>query len=316
MRIVSPALQRHRPHLSRKVVSSLSVCSASREARISEGDRFARDDAQCAAVSNRTDGVFAAWTHGGQLQPLYTARELEHQLRDSGAKGILVIENFASVLAEVIDRTDVKHVVVTGLGDRLSWWKGPGSTFLVRHVAKLVPEFKFGAAIRFNSALSDGAGGAIAREALGSEDVAFASTGEQPASRRAPSLRRLTTSLPTSAVAGLVVRLSTTTGATSASIAALPLYHIFALTAYRFVYVTMGAKAVPLPIRATCLHLFDSFCANTSSTVLPGVKPLFTALMNQGLREAGFRRVASRRAVAWPVQRATAEESAPVTGTP
>ena len=66
--------------------------------------------------------------------PLYTARELEHQLKDSGAKGILVIENFASVLVEVIDKTEIKHVVVTGLGDRLSWWKGPGLNFLVRHV--------------------------------------------------------------------------------------------------------------------------------------------------------------------------------------
>ena len=248
--------------------------------------------------------------------PLYTPRELEHQLKDSGAKGILVIENFASVLVEVIDKTDVKHVVVTGLGDRLSWWKGPGLNFLVRHVAKLVPEFKFASAIRFNAALSEGASGTFNREPIGLDDVAFLqyTGGTTGVSKGAVLTHR-------NIVANVLQSRAWLFGfqqddRAECIVAALPLYHIFALTACTFVYVTTGAKVVlvtnprdvPAFVRTLAAHKF---------TVLPGVNTLFTALMNhEDFAKLDFSTLRYGLGGGMAVQRATAEEWHRVTGTP
>ena len=248
--------------------------------------------------------------------PLYTPRELEHQLKDSGAKGILVIENFASVLVEVIDKTDVKHVVVSGLGDRLSWWKGPGLNFLVRHVAKLVPEFKFASAIRFNAALSEGASGTFNREPIGLDDVAFLqyTGGTTGVSKGAVLTHR-------NIVANVLQSRAWLFGfqqddRAECIVAALPLYHIFALTACTFVYVTTGAKVVlvtnprdvPAFVRTLAAHKF---------TVLPGVNTLFTALMNhEDFAKLDFSTLRYGLGGGMAVQRATAEEWHRVTGTP
>jgi long-chain acyl-CoA synthetase len=248
--------------------------------------------------------------------PLYTARELEHQLKDSGAKGILVVENFASVLQEVIDKTDVKHVVVTGLGDRLSWWKGPGLNFLVRHVAKMVPEFKFGAAIRFNAALADGTGKSFTREALTHDDIAFLQyTGGTTGVSKGAILTHK------NIIANVLQCRSWLFGfqqdeRAECVIAALPLCHIFALSACTFVYVTIGAKIVlitnprdvPAFVRTLKEHKF---------TVLPGVNTLFTALMNhEDFSSLDFSTLRYGLGGGMAVQRATAEEWQRVTGTP
>ena len=248
--------------------------------------------------------------------PLYTPRELEHQLKDSGAKGILVVENFASVLAEVIDKTDVKHVVVTGLGDRLSWWKGPGLNFLVRHVAKLVPEFKFGAAIRFNAAIADGAGGKLQRAAIDAEDIAFLqyTGGTTGVSKGAILTHR-------NIVANVLQARAWLFGfqqdeRAECIIAALPLYHIFALTACTFVYVTMGAKVV-LITNPRDVPAFVRTLAEHKFTVLPGVNTLFTALMNhEDFASLDFSSLRYGLGGGMAVQRATAEEWQRVTGTP
>ena len=248
--------------------------------------------------------------------PLYTPRELEHQLKDSGAKGILVIENFANVLVEVIEKTDIKHVVVTGLGDRLSWWKGPGLNFLVRHVAKLVPEFKFASAIRFNAALSEGANGTLKREPISLDDVAFLqyTGGTTGVSKGAVLTHR-------NIVANVLQSRAWLFGfqrddRAECIVAALPLYHIFALTACTFVYVTTGAKVVlvtnprdvPAFVRTLAAHKF---------TVLPGVNTLFTALMNhEDFAKLDFSTLRYGLGGGMAVQRATAEEWHRVTGTP
>ena len=248
--------------------------------------------------------------------PLYTPRELEHQLKDSGAKGILVIENFASVLVEVIDRTEVKHVVVTGLGDRLSWWKGPGLNFLVRHVAKLVPEFKFASAIRFNTALSEGAGGTLKRETIGLDDIAFLqyTGGTTGVSKGAILTHR-------NIVANVLQSRAWLFGfqqddRAECIVAALPLYHIFALTACTFVYVTTGAKVV-LVTNPRDVPAFVRTLAEHKFTVLPGVNTLFTALMNhEDFAKLDFSTLRYGLGGGMAVQRATAEEWHRVTGTP
>jgi acyl-CoA synthetase (AMP-forming)/AMP-acid ligase II len=96
------------------------------------------------------------------VNPLYTARELAHQLKDSGATAIVILENFATTLEEVIEETPVKHVVVTGMGDLLGFWYGQWITFAVRHLAKLVPAYKLplsdGRTVTpFNRAVAEGA---------------------------------------------------------------------------------------------------------------------------------------------------------------
>ena len=248
--------------------------------------------------------------------PLYTPRELEHQLKDSGAKGILVIENFANVLVEVIDKTDVKHVVVTGLGDRLSWWKGPGLNFLVRHVAKLVPEFKLASAIRFNAALSEGASGALKREVIGLDDVAFLqyTGGTTGVSKGAVLTHR-------NIVANVLQSRAWLFGfqqddRAECIVAALPLYHIFALTACTFVYVTTGAKVV-LITNPRDVPAFVRTLAEHKFTVLPGVNTLFTALMNhEDFSKLDFSTLRYGLGGGMAVQRATAEEWHRVTGTP
>lgn len=248
--------------------------------------------------------------------PLYTPRELEHQLKDSGATGILVIENFASVLAEVIDKTDVKHVVVTGLGDRLSWWKGPGLNFLVRHVAKLVPEFKFAAAIRFNAALAEGAGGVIKRDELGRDDIAFLQyTGGTTGVSKGAILTH------GNIVANVQQSRAWLFGfqqddRAECIVAALPLYHIFALTACTFVYVTTGAKVV-LITNPRDVPAFVRTLAEHKFSVLPGVNTLFTALMNhEDFAKLDFSSLRYGLGGGMAVQRATAEEWQRVTGTP
>jgi long-chain acyl-CoA synthetase len=248
--------------------------------------------------------------------PLYTQRELQHQLKDSGATGILVIENFASVLQDVIDDTDVRHVVLTGLGDRLSWWKGPGLNFMVRHVAKLVPEFKFASAIRFNDALSHGSDGDFVRGEVNQSDIAFLQyTGGTTGVSKGAVLTH------GNILANVMQCRSWLFGFQSDErdecvIAALPLYHIFALTACTFVYVTMGAKIVlitnprdvPAFVRTLSRHRF---------TVLPGVNTLFTALLNhEDFAALDFSLLRYGLGGGMAVQKATADDWQRVTNTP
>ena len=105
--------------------------------------------------------------------PLYTARELRHQLVDSGARAIVVLENFGHVLAECIDDTEVKHVVVTGLGDMLGFPKSALVNFVVRHVKKLAPPFRIDGAVRWKGALASGRGAAPGSVDLNGDDLAF-----------------------------------------------------------------------------------------------------------------------------------------------
>ncbi|MFM7704140.1 MAG: AMP-binding protein, partial [Rubrivivax sp.] len=111
------------------------------------------------------------------VNPLYTPRELEHQLNDSGAQAIVILENFAHTLEEVITRTRVRHVVLAAMGDLLGWWKGRFVTFAVRHLRKMVPEFRLPvgdgySVTRFREALEAGSHLTLKRVAIGPDDVA------------------------------------------------------------------------------------------------------------------------------------------------
>lgn len=103
-------------------------------------------------------GIFRAGLVVVNVNPLYTARELKHQLKDSGARAIVILENFAHILEDVISDTDVDHVVTTGVGDLLGWPKGAFTNLALRYVKKAVPSYRFANRTPFRKALKQGAG--------------------------------------------------------------------------------------------------------------------------------------------------------------
>ena len=121
------------------------------------------------------------------VNPLYTARELEHQLKDSGAKAIIILENFAATLEKCLAATPVKHVVLCAMGDQLGLLKGTLVNYVVRHSRKLVPAFSLPGAVRYNEAIARGTAGTLNKPVIKPDDVAVLQyTGGTPASRRAP----------------------------------------------------------------------------------------------------------------------------------
>jgi long-chain acyl-CoA synthetase len=216
------------------------------------------------------------------VNPLYTPRELEHQLKDSGAKAIVIIENFAATLEKCIANTPVKHVVLCALGDQLGFWKGTLVNYVVRHVKKMVPEFTLPNAIRFNAAVAQGSSGTLKKPTISHDDVAVlqytgGTTGvskgavllhsnvianvlqseawNQPAMKKVPTEEQLTT------------------------VCALPLYHIFAFTVGMMLSMRMGGKLILIPnprdfpavLKELSKHTIHSF---------PAVNTLFNGLAN------------------------------------
>ena len=172
------------------------------------------------------------------VNPLYTARELEHQLKDSGATAIVVLENFAHTLEEVIARTQVKHVVLTAFGDLLGPWYGRWLTFAVRHLAKMVPPFKLplteGRTVTpFRKALSEGSHLSLKPSKANLDSIAFLqyTGGTTGLSKGAVLTHRNIVAAILQAEAWFTPALDKVGNVRNTnSIAALPLYHIFALT--------------------------------------------------------------------------------------
>ena len=214
--------------------------------------------------------------------PLYTARELRHQLVDSGARAIVVLENFGHVLEECIDDTEVKHVVVTGLGDMLGFPKSALVNFVVRHLKKLVPPFRIDGAIRWKDALASGRGAAAGELDLTGDDLAFLqyTGGTTGVSKGAMLTHR-----------NMVANILQADGflrpfareGEEVIITALPLYHIFALTVNCLTYMRFGAMSV-LITNPRDMPGFVKTLAGVRFTAITGVNTLFNGLMNT----AGF----------------------------
>ncbi len=229
-------------------------------------------------------GVLRAGMIVVNTNPLYTARELEHQLKDSGATAIVILENFAHVLAEVLPRTDVKRVLVTGVGDLLDFPRGALVNFVLRRVRKQVPPFDIRGAVGFKSALSDGLGRKLEPVTATLEDIAFlqytgGTTGVskgailshgnmvanlmQAASWLKPSLDRWA---PSAAARPVVIT-------------ALPMYHIFSMTANCLVFLHFGARNILISNPRD----FAAFIAELKRYrffFISGVNTLFNALLN------------------------------------
>ncbi|WP_377159739.1 long-chain-fatty-acid--CoA ligase [Roseateles sp. UC29_93] len=257
------------------------------------------------------------------VNPLYTPRELEHQLKDSGAEAIIVLENFAKTLSEVIDRTQVKHVVLTGLGDMLGWWRGPLINFAVRHVKKMVPEFRLpltgGRSVtRFNKALAEGAGQPLRPVQVGAEDPAFLqyTGGTTGLSKGATLLHRNVVANILQSEAWFAPMLNKLGDKPLTIVCALPLYHIFALTACYMLGARMGIMNLLIPNPRDIPGLIATL-RNYRVNMFPAVNTLFNALANDpAFAKLDFSELVISNGGGMAVQQATAEKWARITGCP
>ena len=212
------------------------------------------------------------------VNPLYTARELEHQLVDSGAEVIVVVENFARTLQEVVARTKIRQVVVTSIGEMLAV-KGRLVDLVLRRVKKVVPKFSLPGAIRFSDAMRQGRKLSLTRVPLGHDDLAFLqyTGGTTGIAKGAMLLHRNIVANMLQARAW--VRPILDENRREVILTPLPLYHIFALTANCLVFMSVGGENVLITNPRDIPH-FVKEMRRYRFTAMTGVNTLFNALLN------------------------------------
>lgn len=257
------------------------------------------------------------------VNPLYTARELEHQLTDSGATVIVILENFAATLAQVIERTEIKHVVIASMGDLLGALYGAWITVAVRHLAKMVPAYKLSIAggrtvTTFPKALSKGRVLALAPDQCTMDSIAFLqyTGGTTGLSKGAVLTHRNIVAATLQAEAWFTPALARAGDLSNVnSIAALPLYHIFALTLCLLV-IRQGSHLTLIPNPRD----FDKFIAVLKRRpfhMLPAVNTLFNALlMHPEFKNVDFSSLFVSQAGGMAASAGTAHKWLEVTGCP
>ncbi len=216
------------------------------------------------------------------VNPLYTPRELEHQLKDSGARAIVIIENFANTLEQCIANTPVKHVVLAAMGDQLGMLKGALVNYVVRNVKKMVPAYNLPNAVRFNDAVARGTRATLKRPDIKPDDVAVLqyTGGTTGVSKGAVLLHRnVIANVLQSEAWNQPAMASMTAGVQPTYVCALPLYHIFAFTVNMMLGMRTGGKNILIPnprdlpavLKELSKHKIHSF---------PAVNTLFNGLAN------------------------------------
>ena len=216
------------------------------------------------------------------VNPLYTPRELEHQLKDSGAKAILIVENFAHVLQQVMSAVPTKKVILTALGDMLGFPKSLIVNYVVRKVKKMVPAYELPGAVRFNDALSQGAGKTFTPAPVGPDDIAVLqyTGGTTGVSKGAVLLHRcLVANILQSEAWYQPALKKIPTGEQIVTVCALPLYHIFGFNTNMMLSMRMGGcnilianpRDLPAMFKDLAREKFHSF---------PAVNTLFMAMAN------------------------------------
>ncbi len=259
-------------------------------------------------------GVLRAGLTVVNTNPMYTARELKHQLADSGAAAIVVLDNFAHTLSEIVGDTKVRHIVTTGLGDMLGFPKAAIVNFVAKYVKKIVPDYDLPGAIRFNDALAAGARAPLPEVDVGFDDIAFLQyTGGTTGVAKGAMLTHK----------NMVANMLQATAWISAGkldpggeliVTALPLYHIFALTANCLVFMEFGGKNV-LITNPRDMPGFVKELGKHKITAITGVNTLFNGLLNTpGFAELDFSQLHLALGGGMAVQRAVAERWKKVTG--
>ena len=216
------------------------------------------------------------------VNPLYTPRELEHQLKDSGAKAIVIIENFASTLEQCIASTPVKHIVLCAMGDRLGLLKGALVNYVVRSVKKMVPVFNLPGAVRFNDAVAQGTRATLKRPELKPTDVAVLqyTGGTTGVSKGAVLLHSNVIANVLQSEAWNIPAMSTMQpGVQPVYVCALPLYHIFAFTVNMMLGMRTGGKNILIPNPRDIPAVLKEL-ANHKVHSFPAVNTLFNGLAN------------------------------------
>ncbi len=253
------------------------------------------------------------------VNPLYTARELAHQLKDSGAEAVIVLENFARTLQQAIDGTAVKHVVVASMGDLLGFPKGLIVNFVVRTMRKMVPAFSLPGHTRFNDAVSAGRSMAFTRPDIGPSDVAVLQyTGGTTGVAKGATLLHHTivaNLLASEAWMQPGLKRKKITGQFTI-VCALPLYHVFAFIACGLLGMRTGALNILIPnprdMKGTIAEL-----AKYKINVFPGVNTLFNGLANQpDFARLDFSQLAISNGGGMAVQEAVARKWLAITGCP
>ena len=249
------------------------------------------------------------------VNPLYTARELQHQLEDSGAESIVVLENFAATLQEAIGKTHVEHVIVTSIGDQLGFPKGPLINFAVKHVKKMVPHWSLPGHLRFGDVLRRGAGMQVPTVQLGHDDIAFLQyTGGTTGVAKGAMLTHGNMVANTLQLAAWVGDLFTQ--GEEQIITALPLYHIFSLTVNAILMAYFGGENV-LITNPRDIPAFVKTLKKSHWSAITGVNTLYNALLNHpDFASVDCSRVKFALAGGMAVQRAVAERWKKATGIP
>jgi long-chain acyl-CoA synthetase len=285
-----------------------------KELRLSEGTRVALMMPNTLQYPISLLGALRAGYTVVNCNPLYTPRELEHQLKDSGAEAIVIVENFAWVLSEVIKKTQVKHAIVTQLGDMLGFPKSVLVNFVVKHLKKMVPAWRIPGAVSFKSVLQKGKGLELAPVEVGHDDLAFLQyTGG-------------TTGVPKGAMlthGNFLANLQQAHAwlkpfvmeGEETIITALPLYHIFALMANCFTFLMLGATNV-LITNPRDIPAFVKELAKYPFTTITGVNTLFNALLNnEDFLKLDFSKLHISLGGGMAVHESVAEKWKEVTGT-
>ncbi|MER8828355.1 long-chain fatty acid--CoA ligase [Mesorhizobium sp. M0938] len=253
------------------------------------------------------------------INPLYTPRELEHQLKDSGVQAIVILENFANTLQAVIAKTAVKHVVVAAMGDMLGGLKGMIVNFVVRRVKKMVPAWSLPGHVKFNAALKAGAGMNFKPVKVAADDIAFLqyTGGTTGISKGAVLLH--SNVLANVAQNALWIEDAYTVKPKPAHlnlICALPLYHIFALTVNALMGMQMGGRNILIPNPRDIPNFVKEF-GKYPIHIFPGLNTLFNALLNnEDFRKLDFKPLILTLGGGMAVQKGVAERWKTLTGCP
>ncbi|WP_186190591.1 long-chain fatty acid--CoA ligase [Burkholderia gladioli] len=252
------------------------------------------------------------------VNPLYTPRELEHQLMDSGAEAIVILENFAATLQAVIDKTAVKHVVVAAMGDLLGF-KGLIVNYVVRKVKKMVPAWQLKSFTRFNAALAEGARQTFAAPKLGPDDVAFLqyTGGTTGVAKGATLLQRNIVANVLQSEEWHAPAYTKVPGLSQyITVAALPLYHVFALTVCGFLTMRTGGTALLIPNPRDIGGMFKELKRYSVST-FPAVNTLYNAMLNHpDFGQLDFSKLAVANGGGMAIQESVAKRWYEKTGTP
>lgn len=281
--------------------------------KLKKGDRVALMMPNILQYPIAIFGVLRAGLTVVNTNPMYTARELKHQLVDSGAKVIVVMEMFAHTVVDVVKDTAIQQVVTTCVGDMLGFPKGPIINFVLKHVKKSIPEYSLPGAVKFNNALAAGAKHQLPTIDIRSSDIAFLQyTGGTTGVAKGAMLthRNLVANMQqASAWIGTNVK-----PGKEIIITALPLYHIFALTSNCLVFMKFGG----LNYLITNPRDMAGFVAELKKipfTAITGVNTLFNGLLNtKGFNEIDFSTMHLSLGGGMAVQRAVAERWKKVTG--